>query len=385
MLEGIEKSYCDACIKALLDANETLLDTTVDEAINKSHVWRKGDTLGLDQIPENSIARAFREFDSRATIISEEFGEFSNPLANGGPETVQGARTFIGCDPFDRSSQACAFIKKHAKDGQRVGDLVLNNSKIKALWEEEYGGPATITGASSAITCVRRGCPIGTAILNLITQELFLGCKAGFYYLKLTPKVMPRVDTDYLRKNGKKILFPPTSSDCFRRIVTFLGKPERGYPQNFDAINLVNKEELSGCLHHKEAGGPLRILYLSSLQPSDEAVGVIAANGEKFGEWIHWLSFTNFARRPDDPSMPALRVFEISQDQSYMRDGYLMMPSPIYSVFQALDGRRVIFNVDMLRRLDNPSRYRATLIVIHSTNKWAISRIEQYGYREINF
>lgn len=385
MLEGIERAYCDACIRALIDANETLMDTRVDEATSRSHVWRKGDTLGLDHIPENAIGRAMKEFDSNIIIVSEEVGEYSNPLVDEGIDTVYGARTFCCCDPFDRSRQGRMFIKDNTKPNQRVGDLFLGNPHVIDLWEQSYGKPASITGASAAITCVRRGTPIGSVMLNFVTQQIFLACRAGFFYLNLDQDPQRTISTDFMLLNGNRIEFPTTPRESSRRIVAFLGKPERGYPQNFSAIDLVNNEDLDECMHERECGGPLRILYLSSLHPTTEAVGVVIANGEKIGEWIHWLTFSSFARRPDDPSTPALRVFEVAQDQSFMRDGYLLMPSPAYSAFKDITARRVVFDVERLRGLDNPSRYRATLILTHATNKWAISRIQQYSYREIVF
>jgi len=128
------------------------------------------------------------------------------------------------------------------------------------------------------------------------------------------------------------------------------------------------------------------VLYLSSLEPIEDPIGVVVANGEKFGEWIHWLTFTRFARRTDDISAPALRLFEVSQSQSLMIDGYLMMPSLNYSIFVPAENEQgVIVSSDKLQGLDNPSKYRATLILIPANNKWALSQVEQYGYREIVF
>jgi hypothetical protein len=134
-------------------------------------------------------------------------------------------------------------------------------------------------------------------------------------------------------------------------------------------------------------GGPSRVLYLSNLQCCHGPIGAVVANGEKLGEWIHWLVFTRFARRDDDQSSPALRLFEVDQNQSQMIDGYLMMPSPDYSVFENCDkaGRRVYVSTDRLQNFTNPSKYRATLIMFPASNRWALSQVQQYGYREIVF
>jgi len=131
--------------------------------------------------------------------------------------------------------------------------------------------------------------------------------------------------------------------------------------------------------------GPLRILYLSVCSIPDQAVGFIVANGEKIGEWIHWLPFVRFARRQDDSGSKALRIFEVAQEQSLMRDGYLMMPSPAYSIFRDIGAGKVIIDVERLRHLDNPSKYRATFLVTPSTNRYAIGQAQQYGYRELEF
>jgi hypothetical protein len=149
---------------------------------------------------------------------------------------------------------------------------------------------------------------------------------------------------------------------------------------------LITDTALNQHLHYNLPGGPSRVLYLSTLQPRHEPIGVVVANGEKIGEWIHWLTFMRFVRRSDDQSAPALRIFEVSQNQSLMIDGYLMMPSQDYSVFANLDGRRQMYmSAERLQNLINPSKYRATLICIPANNKWALSQIEQYGYREIIF
>jgi hypothetical protein len=87
----------------------------------------------------------------------------------------------------------------------------------------------------------------------------------------------------------------------------------------------------------------------------------------------------------DDNSAPALRLFEVSQNQSSMIDGYLMMPSPDYSIFVKSYGLNLIVSSERLQSLGNPSKYRSTLVLIPANNKWALSQVEQYGYREIVF
>lgn len=386
MLFGIEEAYCNAMLGALVEARNTMLDTSISEAVRSSHVPHKGDTLGLDQRPENTITSELRSFDQYAIVITEERGEDVNPFATAGPETVHGARTFYCCDPCDRSLQLQEFFRKYGKDQERVAD-VLRRSDAAVRWERDFGRPAVITGANVAITCVRRGLPVCSAILNYITDHLAVACSAGIYTLRLPRRGRTRMTLDLVRARGKPVDFPPlrdVQADG-RRVVTFIGKPERGYPQNFLGSKLVEEYEINRYLHYDQPGGPTRILYLSALQAPFAPIGMIVANGEKIGEWIHWFPFIRFAHRHDDWGAKALRVFEIAQEQSLMRDGYLMAPSYPYSAFVERNERTMVIDVERLRGLHNPSRYRATLIVIPSTNKWAMSRVEQYGYRELVF
>lgn len=384
MLFGIERDYLNAVINALIEANNTLRDTPVEEAVTKSHVAHKGDTLGLDQRPENTITDRLLNFDQYAILITEERGADSNPLAKDGPATVHGARTFYGCDPCDRSSQLCEFLKMHSEEHNRVSAVLQKRNAVE-LWEKSFGRPASITGANAAITCVRRGIPICSVLLNYITQQLTVVCCAGIYQIKLPRNPSTVVDFDFITQKGVRLCFlqPPIAHS--KRVVTFVGKPERGYPENFFNSRMVMEHDLKNSLYYDNPGGPTRILYLSNLQPRTKPVGFIMANGEKFGEWIHWLPFVITAKQDKDASASALRVFEVSQDHSLMRDGYLMMPTKTYSAFKDIDDGRVIIDVDFLKSLDNPSKYRATLIVVPAGNEWAMSRVEQYGYREIVF
>jgi hypothetical protein len=83
----------------------------------------------------------------------------------------------------------------------------------------------------------------------------------------------------------------------------------------------------------------------------------------------------------------ALRLFELSQDSSLMRDGYLLMPSPVYSIFAEVGEvvREARISVDRLQNFANPSKYRATLLITSSSNQWVLSQVEKHGYREIKF
>lgn len=384
MFHGIEKSYTDAMIRALRSAQRALFDTLVRDAVSRSHVLHKGDTLGLDQRPENAITSALQRFDPYCITITEERGAI-NPFIVDGPTNVQGARTFFGCDPFDRSNQACEFLNKNGKPNEKVVD-VIRRAESSRIWVSNYGGPLSITSSTSAICCIRRGLPVAAVILNHLAEQMTLACAAGIYHVKLPKDLSTSVTLDYIQERGQRLKFPQPGYHAGQKIVTFTGKPERGYPGNFESCRLISDTDLGKYLHYNLPGGPSRVLYLSNLQPENKPIGVVVANGEKIGEWIHWLAFTRFAHREDDHSAPALRLFEVSQNQSLMIDGYLMMPSPDYSIFVNYnDRRRVTISSEKLQNLANPSKYRSTLVLIPTNNKWALNQVEQYGYREIIF
>lgn len=379
---GIEKSYCNAMLTALLDANQSLLETSLDEAVEASYVKYKGDTLGLDQVPENAVARALTEFDQYAVLLTEECGEEANPLARRSAVAIRGPRTFFVCDPCDGSAQLSAFLRVQGNGRSRVADVLKSEASLTA-WEEKFAAPVLVTGANAAITCVRRGLPIAAVMLNYVTQTITVACSAGMYTAAV-PDGDVRVGLDDL-KEATRLLFPNTHRSRSRWFAAFMGKPERGYPQNFAMTKLAAGNEARSYLHYDRPGGPSRILYLSDRQPADHAVGFIVANGEKISEWIHWLPFIRYAKREDDRGANALRIFEITQEGSNLRDGYLMMPTEPYSIFSNVENDGTVINVDRLGNFANPSKYRATLLVTPATNKWAISRAYQCGYRELVF
>lgn len=380
---GIERDYCDAAIGAVISANRALMETLVEEAVSKSYVLHKGDTLGLDQVPENAISSEILAFDPYSVLITEERGKDANPLAEQSEFAVQGPRTFFVCDPCDRSSQFCEFLKKNRKGAERVMD-VLKKDVAQSFWHKRYGKHCDVSGANIAITCVRRGLPICSVLLNLITQEMTVACSAGIFKIPVDQKSddAPKLATI---DRMQMLTFPNMVRRREKFFTTFMGKPERGYPKNFAMTNLAQAGDIENHLYYNLPGGPTRILYLSTRQPSTEAVGFIVANGEKIGEWIHWIPFVRFAIREDDQGAKALHLFEVMQDESELRDGYLMTPTEAYSIFKKTSTGQVIVDVDRLGKFDNPSKYRATLLVAPATNDWAIRRAQQYGYRQLIF
>ncbi|MDO8511647.1 MAG: hypothetical protein Q7S57_00065 [bacterium] len=384
----IERSYVQGMIDAALAARHAFYELRVQDATSKSTAAVekiKGDTLNLDGVAETAAVGELRRLDRDATILTEERGTDNNPFLIDGPTTVAGAKTFFCCDPFDRSKPAQDFLVNCGLAGPRVGNIA-RDPKTTALWEEKYSGPMSITGPVTAITCVRRGLPIGSVIVNHFSQEIVVACPAGIFI-----KTLPEDPTDYVDLNniicsGRRLSFCQPHRDRMKFVATFIGKPERGYPDNFAKCRLIEDAELKNYLHYDNCGGPARVLYLSDLQPSEQSVGLIVANGEKISEWIHWISFLRCANHHEDASAPALRLFEVTQQNSNFIDNMPMMPPIDYSIFTYLDPRHhTVTHIDAakLQSLGNPSRYRATLVLVPFDNDWALTQVEKFGFREI--
>ena len=388
---GIEEAYCNTVIKALLLANYALLETTIIDALQRTSIWGKGDTLGLDAIPEIAILECLRSFDQYAIMLSEETGKQGNPLAKTSPQSHRGVRTFFICDPTDRSAQLSDYLRKFNSDddpSRKVAEALKQPEHLKE-WETAHSGPCSITGALSAITCVRRGLPICSAFLNYITQELFVACSAGLYHMTIPQHddidSWQSIDFQRVQSSGEALHFRQVGPEHWRRFVTFLGKED--YKENLLGTKFINERSIAMDLHYDKPGGPSRVLYLSELQPEDRPIGFILANGEKIGEWIHWFAFCRFAISPNDLRKPALRLYEIFEDRPYMKDGILMSPSPAYSIFKVIDpvNKKVVIDVDRLEDFPNPSRYRGMLLLAISSNQTASGNAMQHGHRAIEF
>ena len=385
-MQGVEIGHCDAAIKAALTANYTLLGSTVEDVLQSVDTYGKKDTLGLDARPEIDIVQIMRAHDDNSVVITEEIGSKGNLVLTHSHDP-RALRTIYISDPTDRSVYLKRFLGQAPDKTAKVKDVIRHDEAI-SCWEKLAGSPASITGAFCALSCIRHAVPIFSVLVNYITQELFVSCSAGNYRLAI-PEDRPPIDLHYVKSRGTKLYFPtircPYNDDA-RRFVTFVGKA--GYQENLLDSKLMSEAELSKLLHYPEPGGPSRILYLSSLQPQDTPIGFILANGEKIGEWIHWLPWISFARREDDQSENALTLFEIyRKDQLRIKDGVLMSTPPFYSIFKTRDAgkERMIMDIARFSDFDNPSKIRASLIACPTGNTWATGLIKQFGYRPIQF
>lgn len=392
----IEAIHCDAAIRAVLRANIMLLDATPAEALETRETYGKPDTLGLDVIPEISIAASLRDFDSRAVLVTEEAEPPDLKPFFSLTGDVQHQPTVYVSDPTDRSFQLEQFLRRQDPT-TRIGDIVASTEAING-WEEAFGKPASITGAFSAVTCLRFGVPICSVLLNFITQQLFVACKIGVFMYDLPPcaELDLRSITLQLLSSKNRVLhfrrFGASPSDVrhMKNFVTFLDTEL--YKRNFKGSYILSDVDnsLSDYLLYTSPGGPSRPLYLSSIGPDDPPIGFILANGEKIIEWIHWLPFLRFGRAQGAPQDQALALYEIAEERPLTRDGVLMSTSRPYSLFKQVDvspsgGELVVVNIDRFRDFLYPSRIRSTMVLAPLSNAWVSAVLEGQRHRRIEF
>jgi len=301
--------------------------------------------------------------------------------------------TFYISDPTDRSAQLHEFLLGQGDQRKMVGE-VLATPDARTKWEEKFGSPASITGACSAVTCVRFGIPIAAAIVNFVTQELFVASRMGCIRLDIPDLEPSDITLAEIKKRAKPIYFPAFTrrGEVSHSFITFLGKTD--YTENllelFKDTKFFHDKENDPKKYCKYTlpGGPTRILYLSDIQPTEPYIGFILANGEKLGEWVHWIPFIRFGRAPDDVAGDApLLMHEIHQARPRTKDGILMATTPLYSIFVPADDKsdNMIIDVNKLRTVPNPSRFRSTLFVANRANAWANALMDAQKFRQISF
>lgn len=384
-MHGIEKALCNASINAILAAYYALMRADVNEALRPVLKYGKGDTGGYDAMPEITIGERLRRFDPSAMFITEETGTRERISIKLTDDPEQFKTIFIS-DPTDRSDQLRTLLERFKGTPKKVGE-VMHDREIRQEWESSNGSPASITGASSALSCVYHGKVIFSVMVNYLTEELLVACNAGIYRMHLPP-ISTTMTLEHIMAKGTRLWFKTIDADdpiAMRRFVTFVGKSV--YGENLvDSKLMATEEEYKRSLHYELPGGPLRVLYLSPLQPKDQPIGFILANGEKIGEWIHWIPYIRFARQKEDQAEPVLRLFEVFQARPHTKGGVLMSTPTAYSIFKARGEQgAMIVDVNRFQNYENPSMIRETLIATSCTNDWAMRVVNQYGYREIKF
>ena len=378
-MQGIEQSHLQASIDAVLNAANALWRLPVSSALRPLNRYGKLDTLMMDGTPEIMIIKTLTKYDEHFIVITEEVGVkemYSLSRISQGKSP-----TFIFCDPTDRSTPIKKALEAVEDKTQTVAEA-MGSREFQDDWEKKFGGPIAITGGTSAVTCVRRGVPIFSVIINYITRKLFIACSAGCYSYQLEENATTASLETILAK-GEEIFFNNIgSNEHMMKFVTFMGK--QGYKENFIDSQFMTEADMDRNLQYGLPGGPSRALYLSDIQAVP--IGFILANGEKITEWIHWMPYLRFARRKHDQGESALRLFEIYQDRPWTRDGILMSTPPAYSIFKSISpDEKMVINIDMFGSFGNPSQIRSTLILTTADNSWATGVVNQYGYREIKF
>jgi len=407
VMQGVELSYLNACVRAVIDSYLNLMKLTVREALLEVH-YGKSDTTGLDATAESILIKRMREFDRRAIFLTEESQkkDIERWLFSYDPE--QQPDVFFS-DPIDRTKYFLKFIAvglgiklEVAKEDKvelidllklmderfpqnlNVEDLLRMTDATK-IWEQMIDNPpASITGPTTSITYLKKGRLIFSVILNYITSEIVVASDAGIKSFKINPKHQDvcRLTSKDIYKKGRDIGFLswpyPSKNEDDLRFVTFLGKSN--YKENFEASNIINPDPYR-FIHHSEPGGPSRILYLSEFQKKQPPIGMIIANGEKIGEWITWLTFVKFA--VGENGRPALKAFEVTTSNPLIKEGVLMSTPYPYSIFNLEDPPPHI-DISRLRSLDKPNHFRSMIVITPAGNNRVCTILANNSYREVS-
>ena len=390
----MEVIFCDFAIQAVLNAWAALMQTTVVEVLGKQDIGKK-DTLGMDAIPENTIRDWIDKFFIDAILVTEETDEITRANWPEDPNPKKQPLMFFS-DPMDRSSQFKKFLNSfpgacNKTDSDLVGDIIACPEVID-YWEKEIDEkhtPAMISGATISISCVSKGKIIVSVIMNIINKTIFVACESGIYYMEIPIEPnsinssLNDINLNMIEKEGSKIIFE-SDDGVFReqsdllRFASFVGKT--GYVENLEDSGILPDYEKH--LHHGLPGGPARILYLSQFQSKDLPIGFILANGEKIGEWIHWLAYVKFSK--DNKGDKILRIHEINPKRHWAKESILMSPPPPYSVFRHKGVDEGSFlNLSRLRDLDKPSHYRSMVLVTKRGNMRIKNIMRGKNFREV--
>jgi hypothetical protein len=350
-MQKVEQYLLYECVEALKDVLNEIKSTTAKSLVDKA-ISRKMDSLLLDVLPENILRnQLLDDYDEHVVLVTEEKGKFNF-------EEINEAEVVAFSDPTDRSKYLEKFIQQEILDKGNSNLLfgsLLDSKDTIDKWEKFTGVPARLSGACCSITIVKRGEICFSMILNYITQELVIACKdfIGYSYVKNIN--LKAGNCDFSR--WAKINFPKPKENT--SYVTFLGK---NYRECLDKSDILDN---AFTPLEQEPGGPARILYLSNINKNP--AGFILSNGEKIGEWIHWLGFCKYNEN--------LVAYSVYPGTFFAKDDILMTPSPPYSVLE-LKKKSLFLNYDKLRFFENPSRYREMILISHRNNNLIRARVE---------
>jgi hypothetical protein len=379
-MEGVERQYLRECINALCEARTALMELKCKDAVT-SGSYGKSDTLLLDDRPEMVIIDVLSEFDSHLPMITEEIG--ANKRLEGREDEF-----VCFCDPMDRSKVLSEFLARFPAEQVAT---VFQDSNVVREWESEGGGNVELTGPYGSITAIRHRQVLFNVMINYITGVVYVASDQDVGSLPAS-EIYADGDRRILKRSHELIrMLQPITFDERRAEPTcppdsFVAYcRDQRYLDNLLAANIfVNENIKEICdkhLAYDRPGGPARILYLKD--PS--AVGFILANGEKIGEWLGWLAYVRFL-------WPKLRAFELSFDSSWTKDQILMSPGQAYSILGDQIGvergrcyKIAQINMPKLRFLDDPSRYRSTILICPESNRAVIMSMYDRKCPELRF
>ncbi len=83
------------------------------------------------------------------------------------------------------------------------------------IWEKMFEPPASITGATCAITAIRKGELIFSVILNYITHTIYIATPLGVYQMHLPcfdDERLDSVNLEHILMHGRDLSFPPAKT-----------------------------------------------------------------------------------------------------------------------------------------------------------------------------
>ena len=356
-----DRQLLSHCIETLLEV-QAAIEAAPAERLVQSAPQYKADSLCLDTIPEAVLhAKLIDEYDGQIVLVSEERGAYNC-------DHLAGGRVVVFADPTDRSEPLAEFLRDRiaaATDSPSVtfGEI-LARADARDTWERRANCPAALSGACCSLAVVKDQAVAFSMLLNYITRQIVVACDRG---VRIADTAALRTDVDGCGFDEAAAPVTFTAVAAGRTCVTYLDA--ESYRDHAGQTGLLDGALASVA---DNPGGPARVLYLSDLNPA--APAMVMANGEKIGEWIGWLAVVRASGR--------LTAYAVSPDAVAAREGILVAPSPPYSVLELREGQLRV-NIEKLKWLPNPSRYREMIVVTHRDNTALQAEIESHNGRKL--
>ena len=355
-----DRQLLSHCIETLLEVQAAIEAAPAERLVQHAPQY-KADSLALDTIPEAVLhAKLIDEYDGRIVLVSEERGGYNcDHLVSG--------RVVVFADPTDRSEPLAEFIRDRiaAADSPAMtfGQL-LAAPDARDTWEHRAQCPAALSGACCSLAVVKDQSVLFSMLLNYITRQIVVACDRG---VRAADTAALRADVDGCGFDRAAVPVTFTTVATDRTCVTYLDA--ESYRDHAGQAGLLDGATSAAA---RNPGGPARVLFLSDLNPEPPAM--VMANGEKIGEWIGWLAVVR--------ASGCLTAYAVSPDAPAATEGILVAPTPPYSALELHDGD-LRLNVEKLKWLPNPSRYREMIVVTHRDNAAVKADIESHNGRKL--